>query len=554
MPVVDELVNIISFDVPAKAKSAVRSFEKSISSVTSKFTTLGVVSTVTGGIMSAFAINSADSVKALLNVTKATGTTMEAIESVGAIYRQTGGDAKNFARDAEAMFKNTGKVLDLSSMKELSVLFADMAAKDERMAYQMGRAMGFSDDMIRILNKGPAAIEAMYKEAEKYGTKIEAVNNLSALDEAWGKFKTISLNVSNDIQGAFSPLLTSGLLWLEDLLKSQKDNIWEICSGISDAIRFVFDAIGDAYEYVKPIIVDIGKRFYKMLEDSGVLEAIKDAFWALIDVWRDLWGDISGADWSGVLGFIEDIFQDLIIAAKDWFISVKELFKSGVFQDIFRTIKDIATSPVLAYLVEGAWAIMIGNIKLVAASFKPVSEIVRDLSTIISGIVNLDPLLMLEGFQQLGYKIIGAFQYVQTQIENIFKALFAWLFKKIDEAIEYIKENANPVKILSNGAKAVGNAISGAASSVSDTVGGWASDAWNWATGNTSTVNAGPGTSGYSAAQMQNITNNNAVNHSSSQVTTFNMNGPTYVDNSSAISANLQRGAGVGILASAGGR
>lgn len=256
--IVDELVNLIRFDMPATSKTALAGVNKTISRITDQIKSLGIVSAVTSGIFAAFSVNAAKEATSLSNLSQSTGVAVKEIEALGAVYKELGGSAKDYASDAEAFRKNWGQELNLEKMVSLS---KDFVGLTEKQAYQLGRAYGFSDSMIRALRKGPDELRKMGDEAAKYNaTSEDSLKNLRELDTAWEKLKNVIGPVANEVQGAFAPILKGGLTWLADLLKENKDSIRETMTAISDSVQSAFKLIGgyakEGWEFAKPYLVD----------------------------------------------------------------------------------------------------------------------------------------------------------------------------------------------------------------------------------------------------------------------------------------------------------
>ena len=91
--IVDELVSLIRFDMPATSKTALAGINKTISKITDSMKSLGIVSAVTSGIFAAFSVNAAKDATSLANLAQSTGVSVKEIEALGAVYEKMGGKA-----------------------------------------------------------------------------------------------------------------------------------------------------------------------------------------------------------------------------------------------------------------------------------------------------------------------------------------------------------------------------------------------------------------------------------------------------------------------------
>lgn len=241
--VVDELVTLIKYEMDAHSKKILDDADKAskkgtanvnanskamkaATGVTSKLADtikgLGVVSGVTSGIMAAWSINAGKEAARLSNLSQAVQLNMQDIQQLGSVYEQMNGDAKTFAQDAANYFNTYGKKLDVKAMKELADTFSKMAPD---MAQHMGKAYGFSDDMIRVLMKGPGAIQAMTDKAERLGhvVKEEDIKSLAAMNSSWNDLKNTVSATSMVFQAGMSPAMTDGMNTLTEAISKNKE-------------------------------------------------------------------------------------------------------------------------------------------------------------------------------------------------------------------------------------------------------------------------------------------------------------------------------------------
>lgn len=273
--VVDELVTLLQFDLPPQSRTALSGVDKAIGGITGKLKSLGIVSMVTSGVFAAFSVNAAREATSLANLSDAIGVSKKEIQSLGAVYKQLGGDAKTFASDAAAFKATTGNNLDLDKMVELSRTFSSLS---NDAAYRLGQAYGFSNDMIRVLRQGPDALRAMAKETAEWHTLTEnATKNLEELDKQWASTSGITSAIAGEVQGAFAPELTNMLKDFTEFLKENKADIIsgaeEIAKGLGRAWNTAKEAGRAAADALKPVW-DVLNQFVK--EHGGWAEAIKN--------------------------------------------------------------------------------------------------------------------------------------------------------------------------------------------------------------------------------------------------------------------------------------
>ena len=232
--IVDELVSLIKYEMPASSKQALADADKASKKATGDANVmskafkgasgatgmltglikdLGIASGVTSGILAAWSINAGKEANRLTNLSQATQVNIRDIQQLGSVYEQVGGDAKNFAADATAFFNTYGKKLNVEAMKEVAKTFSTLAPD---MAQHLGKAYGFSDDMIRVLMKGPDAIQAMTDKAQQLGhvVKEEDIAALNSMNSSW-----------NDLKGTISATSLVFQSGMADGMKRTFDNI-----------------------------------------------------------------------------------------------------------------------------------------------------------------------------------------------------------------------------------------------------------------------------------------------------------------------------------------
>lgn len=257
--VVDELVSLIKYEISSSSKQALADADKSskkmiananlqskamraASGVTGRLVdhvkNLGIVSGVTSGIMAAWSINAGKEASRLTNLSQAAQVNVRDIQQLGSVYEQVGGNAKNFAADATAFFNTYGKKLDVEAMKDVAKTFSTLAPD---MAQQLGKAYGFSDDMIRVLMKGPNAIQAMTDKAEQLGhvVKEEDIAALNAMNSSWNDLKSTISATSLAFQSGMADGMTRTFDNLSQMIAANQSEFQKWGDGVGSLIEDV---------------------------------------------------------------------------------------------------------------------------------------------------------------------------------------------------------------------------------------------------------------------------------------------------------------------------
>lgn len=263
---VDELITVIRYEMDAHSKAVLEQVDKAsekatgrlnlqnkamrtVSGATGRLTdlvkSLGIASGVTSGIMAAWSINAGKEATRLTNLSQSTQVSIKDIQQLGSVYEQVGGDAKSFAQDAATFFNTYGKKLDVGAMKELAKTFSTMAPD---MAQHLGRAYGFSDDMIRVLMKGPEAIQAMTEKAEKLGHTVSE-KDIAALNEmniSWESLKSTVSATALTFQAGISPVMKDGFEALTEAISKNRE-----------AFRLAGETLGGYGETLSTVIANL---------------------------------------------------------------------------------------------------------------------------------------------------------------------------------------------------------------------------------------------------------------------------------------------------------
>lgn len=218
---IDELVSVIRFDMAASSKTALAGVDKAIGGITDRMKGLGIVSAITSGAFAAFSINAAKDATNLNNLSFSLGINRREIQALGAVYQKLGGNMKNFTSDADAFYRMTGRNLDAERLMSLSEEFSKMQEDEAKVK---GRGAGFSDDMIRLLQKGPSEIRRMTDEALKYNaTSDQALEDLDKFNKKWTEATSTISKIAGEIQGAFAKPLTEALEYAQPHLNAFAD-------------------------------------------------------------------------------------------------------------------------------------------------------------------------------------------------------------------------------------------------------------------------------------------------------------------------------------------
>jgi hypothetical protein len=254
--VVDELVTLIGFNMPASAKAALASAERSVDRVTSAVKSLGIASTVTSGVMAALTIHGGKEAANFTRLASSINGSVEEIQALESAFLQVGGKAEAFAADAQKYFATTGRTLNIEEMKRLSEVFKELPPN---LAQQLGIAYGFSWDMVQVLKGGPEEIQKMTDKARALGHIVgdETTKRLTELNTQWNSFTNTLSVLSMDVQAEFAPHIKKGLEWLQQFLLEHKEEIIGGANDVAEAIRDMFSWLNEHPDTVK-LIGEVG--------------------------------------------------------------------------------------------------------------------------------------------------------------------------------------------------------------------------------------------------------------------------------------------------------
>lgn len=229
MSIVDELAILINFQETAASKNVMAASGKAVSSLVDKVKLLGITSLVTSGIMAAWGVNAANSARDISNLAASTLNNTKEVQTLGLMYEQVGGKAEDFASDA-VKFMNAYKTpLNLAEMEKISEEFQRMS---ESAALFQGRALGFSDPMIRLFRMGPEALRQMAAKMEGFTTSDDAIQDLVEFNKEWSKTYAGIKMASSEFQAGISDGMIPALRLMNGVLATNKDSIAELGKSI----------------------------------------------------------------------------------------------------------------------------------------------------------------------------------------------------------------------------------------------------------------------------------------------------------------------------------
>lgn len=438
MSVVDELVTIIRFDMPGESKRALNSVNKVVRGITDKIKTLGIVSAATSGIMAAWGINAGKSAQDMQNLAQSLGLHTDELQQLHGLYGQLGGDAKEFAQDAWNYYNMSGKALDVDAMTSIA---RDFAGASKEYTQQVLRANGFTETFIRGVLQG--ADEIRKKAGDAPFASEDSIDQLYGLRLEWNKLKQTIEPLSIEVQAAVSPLLMDGMAWLRELLQDNWDDIVETFYWASETIRGIWRRITaftrKTWDAIGPTVKAGALRVYDFIVDAlgkipgaaseiwdkvgpvltegwnavvGALGPIADNY---IGMWKSafnaVYDEASKIDLAGVWEYlkpsdelvetIRSAFGSITTSIGNFYGNIKKSIESGSIGRIMDSLKEIAESPVVAWLLKKFKALseVISGIgwDVLAAGFQSLEKVGGGLLDVldgilqaISGVVNLD--------------------------------------------------------------------------------------------------------------------------------------------------------------------
>jgi methyl-accepting chemotaxis protein len=195
--------------------------EKTVNALSAGVKSLGAVTVATSGIMAAWGINAAKSAQTVSNLSHSLGLSTKEIQTMGSVYEQLGGSMESFIKDADTFQNLFGKSLDLDEMIKLGEWLAGMSERD---AFRFGRAMGLTDDSIRIWRNYNKELRTSVIETEKlHANSKEEIESLTRMNAAVEKLSNTVKDVSSAMQAAMGPQMTEGMDALTASIHQNRD-------------------------------------------------------------------------------------------------------------------------------------------------------------------------------------------------------------------------------------------------------------------------------------------------------------------------------------------
>lgn len=318
MPVADELVTILGVDIAKNALAKLEAFKQGVDSV--KKTLVGLSVAVTGFATATAVLvkGASDEAMELEKLSEKTKVSTDALQEWNYVAQQSGVAASSVQGDMAKLsqsFFRTGKDVDA----ELTRMARQLQGMSEPMAKAYGQMRGISEDTVRVLRKGPEAIEELREEAHKLGGIIpeESIKLAADFKRQIGELRFALHGLTTQVAIALMPALSRVM----DIFKRWMiDNREWIAMGLHAIM------IG---------IVDGFERFWAILSKIG------EAFQPVLDVLQPFIGDMEMSEWvthlvTGALEGLLIIFAPLI--AKIALIGAGVAIASIIFEDLFSSI------------------------------------------------------------------------------------------------------------------------------------------------------------------------------------------------------------------------
>lgn len=186
MPVVDELVTILGLEEGAQNASVARKFTGLLDGIQKKALVLAASVTTAAGALAYFVRDAVGQADELQKLTEVTGIAAETFQEWGYAAAKMGADARSVQSDIAALNKSMSSPIPgqfnmnlamlgvhgknaAEVLEQLSDKFQGMTAQR---ASQWGSMIGLSDDTVRLLREGRAAINDLRSEAHTMGVVI----------------------------------------------------------------------------------------------------------------------------------------------------------------------------------------------------------------------------------------------------------------------------------------------------------------------------------------------------------------------------------------------
>lgn len=262
--------------------------DSTLYSLGDSFKSLGLISTAVVGGLAAWAISGASGAQNLANMAFSTQLTTKELQRMSSVYQRLGGDADAFAQDALRFQAQTGRSLDFEMVDELSRRLASLS---EREALNLGRAIGLSDDSIRIWRESAGELARLTHEAELLGhvATDAQIKSLTDLNKEWKELGLTAKGVATDVQASAAGGLSSAFKTINELLINNRGIYQEWGASFGATVAAVTQAISG---------------------EKGLVDALYDASRGIGDE-RDPSRKIASQQ-SGNQAYMSMLYKDLI--------------------------------------------------------------------------------------------------------------------------------------------------------------------------------------------------------------------------------------------------
>lgn len=263
---------------------------------------------------------SAESISALRVAADGAGTTVETV--VGAIQKMSLG-----------MDESTGKASKVSErMADLGVVLSrNFEDKDQSEKFvELGNAIGAmtdpaertraavaafgksGSDLIPLFEGGAFSMAEWSAKAKELGVSFDDVSarKASDLNDAIGEMKSAFQGITLEVGGALAPAFTA-------FAQNAMPVVAELARWVGDRLPAALETLGSWFNAA----IETGTRFYRFLDDTGVIDAFRSAFQAvwntiqtqLIPAFAKLQGTVA-AHWDQLKPFAEFLGAVVVVS------------------------------------------------------------------------------------------------------------------------------------------------------------------------------------------------------------------------------------------------
>jgi hypothetical protein len=281
MPVVDELVTILGYELSPAALATLQKFSEGMQKAErfAKMATVAVAAFATTAELWLRRVST--DAESLVRLSDITGISTESMQALGYAVDQLGGSSRNLQNDLlmlektmtspipgqfnEALVMLQVAARDASGRaRPLEDVLADLAKRFEGLsrqeALQWGTKLGLSIDTIRLLQQGREGMERLKKEAVAVGAIVpdEALRNTIKFNQdiksLWASIKAMAETIAFQ----FLPLLTKVLdRWKEWVRQNQewlKLKIKDVIEGLTTGFERFWNIMTKIKAAVSPLV------------------------------------------------------------------------------------------------------------------------------------------------------------------------------------------------------------------------------------------------------------------------------------------------------------